>query len=189
MFVFLFLALAGLRLYKDYKRDPGEHRSAKWTQAIVVLTALVFYSSHLSMLNRVLFHFDDFRARFQVPLSALPASVHFGGILVSTVLGSVLLFTVLPLASRSQRALRIFRPLLLVLVPVEAFGFYRGFEMQASGFPPALVFGLPLVAFGVLHSFLFVLYDRPYMRNYFRGPVPIDLSTLSSPNERTEVSS
>lgn len=119
------------------------------------------------------------RRTYEVPVGVLSADVVAGAAILHILGGTVLLFSATSMAMRSTKALKWFRLLLFVVAPAEVVSFYRGLESEPTGLPPVISLGFSVIVVSVLTGFLFVIMGRPYMRAFFKGPQPIDLSPLS----------
>lgn len=169
MYTVLSLVVLGSCLYRDFKKDPGEHVRAKIVHSIMLFALVVQFANAFREAGAVVGRFNETVGRFSQDVGVVPGDVHivifFLQIIVSVII-SVLAFK---MGVRNDKARKQF----LTIIPfgglLYVFGFYRGW-LSVPGDPflnDLLVVVIGTLVISALVIPYLLVYRSPMMLSFF----------------------
>lgn len=163
----LLLALAAFLLFRDYARDKGQHTAAKVVHAAVIA---LFIWLHTYTLQQIAWLVDFIVAHRPDDLVFIGGVPGWLRMVINEVLHLLLLLAAFAMVRRARWAVRAFRVLLLVSVPVKVI-FFHDNHLEASGTAPGWVMmGLWMLTITTIFGGIALLYGTRFMRAFFNSP-------------------
>jgi hypothetical protein len=177
-FKLLTFFLVGMSLFKDSRKDKGEHRAAKIIQALCLALIVLSYSSAFARVVWLVGNWGPAQTKFMVPVGPVTAQIHFLFFLIHCALGPVVLILAYMLSSRKEVARQTFLYVIPILFLLESFNFYRSW---VSGEPAEAAYSFypflyGMIFFGIPSTGLFLIYSSRMMINYFKSPEQDEVS-------------